>query len=87
MNEEERREYKAAKQREYRAKAVDNHVDSTPAVDKAVDKELWAYAELRAERARAYALLFPVRLGEAIYQTPQWQYDQLTKHKKDQRVA
>ncbi len=40
MNEEERREYKAAKQREYRAKAVDNHVDSTPAVDKAVDKDV-----------------------------------------------
>jgi hypothetical protein len=77
MTDEDRKAYKAAKEREYRArKRVDNPVDSS------VDKALWAEAVTRADAAKRYAAKFPsfISNSDRAFQTPQWQYQSLARH-------
>ena len=85
MTTEERKVYKALKQREYRRrKSVDIDSGQSTVVDKnvdnpphGVDKRIWDYACLRAKRARRYAEKFPqfINNSDMVFQDPAWQYE------------
>ncbi len=42
-----------------------------------IDKKIWAYAVVRAERAKGYAAKMPefIRPGDLAFQDPMWQYE------------
>ncbi len=57
--------------------------DAKPSKD--VDAKIWAYAVVRAERARRYALKMPefVRPNEIRFQDPAWQYERELRYARE----
>ncbi len=54
-----------------------------PAKD--VDSKIWAYAVVRAERAKRYAEKMPefVRPGDVKFQDPAWQYERELRYARE----
>ncbi len=63
------------------------HPDVIPAEYKAkeIDPKIWAYAVVRAERAKRYALKMPefIRTSDLVFQDPAWQYERELRYARE----